>query len=131
MINYTFETEQTSVNALKVIVGKRYQYIFDVLESTIGYFTPDCATIDCEVWIGKDSGNIHIDVMHERKNVNLETRSIVRSNFVLGKRNYKTLCITHYTYNYYNGNALDDHIVYKDIEIPKKEKLTTVAYRYM
>lgn len=132
MINYVFENEKSSVKALKVIIGKRYQYIFDVLESTLGDFPHECATITCDVWIGKCSGCIHIDVRHVDKNVTSGTGSMVISNFVIGPRRYnKELCITHYTYSKLDRNKFDALVVYKDIEIPKKEKLTKVAYSYM
>lgn len=121
MINYTFASERTSVEALKVIVGKRHAYVFDVLDSVLGDLSDGLTSVECYVWIGDRSGCIHIDVTHTNDN-----GSAIVSNFVLGRGKYNDeLCVTLYAYN---NDAL---ILYKDIDIPGKNKLTRVAYSCM
>lgn len=130
MINYTFENEKSSVKALKVIVGKRYSYILDIIDylyrdaagTTSQGFT--CET-KLDVWLGS-SGTVYIDFTV--KTTSSEHYRYCYANFVInGKIKSLTISIK---FNYKGGEE-ERYTSYKDIEIPKKTKLETVFMRCM
>ena len=130
MINYTFKNETTSKEALKVIVGKRYSYILDVID----YLYKDSAGITehgfiCEtkldVWLGS-SGTVYIDFFV--KTTSPEHYRYCYANFTLSKTERSTTVSVKYQYD---GASEERYTSYKDIEIPKKEKLLTVFLRCM
>lgn len=130
MINYTFKNEATSKEALKVIVGKRYSYILD----TIDYLYRDSAGttsqgFTCEtrldVWLGS-RGTVYIDFFV--KTDSNEHYRYCYANFVINRK-IKSLTVS--VKFKYGTDAEERYTSYKDIEIPKKEKLTTVFMRCM
>lgn len=130
MISYTFKGEITSKEALKVIVGKRYSYILD----TIDYLYKDSAGVNtigatCEtrldVWIGARD-TVYIDFFV--KTTSSTDYRLCHANFVID-REMKGLTIS--IKRRFDDLSEVQYTSYKDIEIPKKEKLLTVFLRCM
>lgn len=130
MISYTFKNEVTSKEALKVIVGKRYAYILD----TIDYLYRDSAGttsqgFTCEtrldVWLGSRDA-VYIDFFV--KTDSNEHYRYCYASFVI---NSKMKSLTVEIKFHYEGGEEERYISYKDIEIPKKDKLQNVFLRCM
>lgn len=130
MINYTFKNETTSKEALKVIVGKRYSYILDTIDYL--YKDADYTTLDgntcqtkLDVWLGS-RGTVYIDFFV--KTDSNEHYRYCYANFVISKM-IKSLTVS--VKFKYGTDAEERYTSYKDIDIPKKEKLQTVFLRCM
>jgi len=130
MINYTFKNETTSKEALKVIVGKRYAYILD----TIDYLYKDSAGttsqgFTCEtrldVWTGARD-TVYIDFFV--KTTSDDHHRYCYANFVIDKEIKSMTVSVNAKYGSYTEQR---YVSYKDIEIPKREKLQTVFLRCM
>ena len=129
MINYTFKGEAASKEALKVIVGKRYSYILD----TIDYLYKDASGTTsqgfCEtrldVWLGLRNTR-YIDFFV--KTTGIEHYRYCYAKFVIDKE-IKSLIIS--VNAKYGSYAEQQYTSYRDIEIPKREKLQTVFLRCM
>lgn len=130
MISYTFKNEVTSKEALKVIVGKRYAYILDTIDYL--YKDADYTTLDgttCETkldaWLAS-SGTVYIDFFV--KTTSDEHYRYCYANFVINKK-IKSLTVS--VKFKYGDDTEQMYTSYRDIEIPKREKLTTVFLRCM
>ena len=130
MINYTFKNETTSKDALKLIVGKRYSYILD----TVDYLYKDAAGttsqgFTCEtrldVWLGSRN-TVYIDFFV--KTTSSEHYRYCYANFVIDSK-MKSLTVA--IKFHYKGGEEERYTSYKDIEIPKKDKLQNVFLRCM
>ena len=129
MISYTFKNQVSGIEALKAIVGKRYAYILDTIDTLYKYADYTTLQGTCEtsldVWIGS-SGMVHIDFSVTTTD-NKHYRYCY-ARFIIDKTIKSLTVLVKFKY----GNDRErEYISYKDIEIPKKTKLGAVFMRCM